>query len=142
MKNMEYKMMVEKKGDENNMYKMTTEKFTSKQHIEVKAFNKFQIAHVVKIYTENLVPQNEPLMLNIIGRLQNLRRNPINVDITLVLKRCNLGLNHFSNYVKKDQQLKMTKFKKNKQKNLKIYLCPERSFVNPVLKDFLTERNS
>jgi hypothetical protein len=47
--------------------------------IDVKAFNKFQFAFVVKIYTESLVPQNEPPMLNIIGGLQNLRGNPINV---------------------------------------------------------------
>src|ERR1700738_4462971 len=60
---------------------------------EVKAFNKFQFAFVVKIHTESLVPQNEPPMLNIIGRLQNLRRNPINVNGTLIFKRCDFSLN-------------------------------------------------
>jgi hypothetical protein len=60
---------------------------------EVKAIHKFQIAFVVKLNLENLVPQNDPPMLNIIGRLQNLRRNPINVYGTLILKRCDLGLN-------------------------------------------------
>ena len=57
------------------------------------AFNKFQIDLVIKIHTESLVPQNEPPMLNIIGRLQNLCGYPINVHKTLVLKRCDLGLN-------------------------------------------------
>jgi hypothetical protein len=31
-------------------------------------------------------------MLNIIGRLQNVRRNPININGTLVLKRCDFRL--------------------------------------------------
>ena len=60
---------------------------------EVKAFNKFQIAFVIKIHLESLVPQNKPPMLNMIGRLQNFHRNPINVNGTLVLKRCDFGFN-------------------------------------------------
>jgi hypothetical protein len=60
---------------------------------KVKAFDKFQIAFVVKIHKENLVPQNEPSMLKKIGRLQDLRRNPINIDGTFVFKQCNLSLN-------------------------------------------------
>ena len=63
------------------------------KHREVKAFNKFQIVFVVKINPDSLVPQNEPPMLNIVGRLQNLRKNSINFNRTLVFKRCNLGLN-------------------------------------------------
>jgi hypothetical protein len=50
----------------------------------------------------------------------------------------------FSNYVKRNQQLEMAKNKRNKLKeqNLKMCMCPERSFVKPVVKDFLTERKN
>jgi hypothetical protein len=53
---------------------------------EVKALIKYQIAFDLKIHPENLVPQNEPPMLNIIGRVQNFHRIPINVYGQLVLK--------------------------------------------------------
>jgi hypothetical protein len=86
---------------------------------EVKAFTKYQIALVVKIHPESLVPQNEPPLLNIIGQVQNLCRHPINVHGQLVLKRCNLGLNPFSNYVKRDQQLEMEKSETNKREKTK-----------------------
>ena len=60
---------------------------------EVQAFTKFQIAFVVKIYSKTFVTQNEPPMLNIIGRVQNFRTSSINVHRQLVPRRCNLGLN-------------------------------------------------
>ena len=48
----------------------------------------------------------------------------------------------FSNYVEEYQQLEMEKNKRNRQKeqDLKMYMCLEFFFVKPVVKDFLTER--
>ena len=69
---------------------------------EVKAFNKFQISLVIKVHPESIVPQIEPPMLNIIGRLQNsLRRIPVDVDGQLVLKRSDLSLNPLFQLCKK-----------------------------------------
>jgi hypothetical protein len=86
-----------------------------------KAFNKFQVDFIVKIHMGSLVTQNKPPMLNIIEWLQNsLRRYPIDVDGTFILKQWNFSLNSFFQLCQKWPTVRNVKEQKKQIKKTEL----------------------
>ena len=64
---------------------------------KIELFGELQDSFVIKIHSKNLVPQNEPPMLDKMSTLQNIfRRNLVNVDEIFIFKWGDLSLNIFS----------------------------------------------